>query len=65
MATADDMIESLMRHYGDLRLAALPELRGEIEQLRREIARVLSRARAASSTSPRRPAPRCGHSSGG
>ena len=30
-----------MRHYGDLRLAALPEQRGEIEQLRREIARVL------------------------
>jgi AraC-like DNA-binding protein len=41
MATADAMIESLMRHYGDLRLAALPEQHGEIEQLRREIARVL------------------------
>jgi AraC-like DNA-binding protein len=41
MATADAMIESLMRHYGDLRLAALPERRGEIEQLHREIARVL------------------------
>jgi len=41
MATADVMIESLMRHYGDLRLAALPEQSGEIEQLRREIARVL------------------------
>jgi AraC-like DNA-binding protein len=41
MATADAMIESLMRHYGDLRLAALPEQLGEIEQLRREIARVL------------------------
>ena len=41
MITADAMIESLMRHYGDLRLAALPEQRGEIEQLRREIARVL------------------------
>jgi AraC-like DNA-binding protein len=41
MATADAMIESLMRHYGDLRLAALPEQRGEIDQLRREIARVL------------------------
>jgi hypothetical protein len=27
MATADAMIESLMRHYGDLRLAALPEQR--------------------------------------
>src|SRR6266851_3586553 len=35
------MIEALMRHYGDLRLAALPEQRGEIEQLRREIARVV------------------------
>lgn len=41
MTTADAMIEALMRHYGDLRLAALPEQRGEIEQLRREIARVL------------------------
>jgi AraC-like DNA-binding protein len=41
MATADAMIESLMRHYGDLRLAALPEQRGEIEQLRRQIARML------------------------
>jgi AraC-like DNA-binding protein len=41
MATADAMIESLMRHYGDLRLAALPEQSGEIEQLRREIARLL------------------------
>ena len=41
MATADAMIERLMRHYGDLRLAALPEQRDEIEQLRREIARVL------------------------
>ena len=41
MITADAMIESLMRHYGDLRLAALPEQRGEIEQLRREIARVV------------------------
>ena len=41
MATADAMIEALMRHYGDLRLAALPEQRDEIEQLRREIARVV------------------------
>jgi AraC-like DNA-binding protein len=41
MATADAMIESLMRHYGDLRLAALPEQRDEIERLRREIAHVL------------------------
>ena len=41
MATADVMIGNLMRHYGDLRLAALPEQRGEIEQLRREIARIV------------------------
>jgi AraC-like DNA-binding protein len=41
MATADAMIERLMRHYGDLRLAALPEQHGELEQLRREIARAL------------------------
>jgi len=41
MATADVMIESLMRQYGDLRLGVLPEQRDEIEQLRREIARVL------------------------
>jgi AraC-like DNA-binding protein len=41
MATADAMIESMMRHYGDLRLAALPGSQGEIEQLRRQIARVL------------------------
>jgi AraC-like DNA-binding protein len=41
MATADAMIEILMRHSGDLRLAALPEKRGEIEPLRREIARLL------------------------
>jgi AraC-like DNA-binding protein len=43
MATADAMIGKLMRHYGDLRLAALPEQRGEIEQLRREIARLLAK----------------------
>lgn len=43
MATADAMIESLMRHYGDLRLAALPERHGDLEQLRREIARALVR----------------------
>jgi len=43
MATADPMIESLMRHYGDLRLAAAPQRRGEIEQLRHEIARVLAK----------------------
>jgi AraC-like DNA-binding protein len=41
MVTADAMIESLMRHYGDLRLAALPDRAGETEQLRREIARML------------------------
>ena len=41
MATADAMMASLMRHYGDLRLAVLPKQRGEIEQLRREIARML------------------------
>src|SRR5215470_20407114 len=41
LATADAMLGSLMRHYGDLRLAALPEQRDEIEQLRREIARML------------------------
>jgi AraC-like DNA-binding protein len=41
MATADAAIENLMRHYGDLRLAALPDGRSEIEQLRREIARAL------------------------
>jgi AraC-like DNA-binding protein len=41
MATADVMIEGLMRHYGDLRLDALPEQHSEIEQLRREIARGL------------------------
>jgi AraC-like DNA-binding protein len=41
MVSADAMIESLMRHYGDLRLAALPEQGGEIGQLRREIARAL------------------------
>ena len=40
MATADAMIKSLMRHYGDLRLAALPH-HGEVEQLRGEIARLL------------------------
>ncbi len=41
MATADAMIGSMMRHYGDLRLAALPQQCGEIQQLRREIARAL------------------------
>jgi len=47
MATADAMIGSLMRHYGDLRLAALPEQRSEMEQLRREIARMLVKGEAA------------------
>jgi AraC-like DNA-binding protein len=42
MATADGMIESLMRHYGDLRLAALPDQHSAIEPLRREIARLLT-----------------------
>ena len=65
MATADAMIESLMRYYGDLRLAALPEQRGEIEQLRCEIARVLVKGDGGMSTSPKRPAPRCGPCSGG
>ena len=46
MATADAMLESLMRHYGELRLAALPEQQGEIEPLRREIARVLVKGEA-------------------
>ena len=41
MATADAMIEGMMRHYGDLRLAALPQQRSEIDPLRREIARLL------------------------
>ena len=41
MATADAMMASLMRQYGALRLAVLPKQRGEIEQLRREIARML------------------------
>src|SRR6185369_2441656 len=41
MATADAMVESLMRHYADLRLAALPEQAGEIERWRREIARLV------------------------
>ncbi len=41
MVTADAMIGSLMRHYGDLRLAALPGQNSKIEQLRREIASVL------------------------
>jgi AraC-like DNA-binding protein len=39
MMSADVMLENLMRHYGDLRLAALPAQTGEIEQLRHEIAR--------------------------
>jgi AraC-like DNA-binding protein len=46
MATADGTIANLMRHYGDLRLAALPAPRGEIEELRREIARLLVKGAA-------------------
>ena len=46
MATADAMIDSLMRHYGDLRLAALPEQQDEIEQLRRETARLLVKGKS-------------------
>jgi len=41
MATADTMLESLMRHYGDLRLAALPQQHDEIQHMRREIAHLL------------------------
>lgn len=41
MADADAGIERLMRHYGDLRLSALPRRQSEIEPLRREIARLL------------------------
>lgn len=41
MVTADSMLEGLMRHYGDMRLASLPGPQDEIEQLRREIARVM------------------------
>ena len=41
MVTADAMIENLMRHYGDLRLAALPDQNSEIGKMRREIARAL------------------------
>jgi AraC-like DNA-binding protein len=41
MCTADAMLETLMRHYGNLRLAALPAHPGEVEPLRREIARLL------------------------
>ena len=48
MATADAMIESLMRHYGDLRLAALPG--DDIEQLRRQIARLLRMSEGAVSS---------------
>jgi hypothetical protein len=51
-ADVDAMIESLMRHYGDLRLAALPEQRGEIEQLRREFARASASRKATSQAGP-------------
>jgi AraC-like DNA-binding protein len=43
MATADAMIESLMRHYADLQLAALSKQGDDIEPLRREIARLLAK----------------------
>lgn len=46
MITADAMMERLMRHYGDLRLAALPQQTSETEQLRREIARMLVKGEA-------------------
>jgi AraC-like DNA-binding protein len=46
MATADVMLEGLMRHYGDLRLAALPGQTGELAQLRREVARLLVKGEA-------------------
>jgi len=46
MATADAMMERLMRHYGDMRLSALPEPSDEIEQMRREIARLLVKGEA-------------------
>lgn len=46
MATADAMVNRLMRHYGDLRLSGMPEQHGEIEQLRREVARLLVRGRS-------------------
>ena len=41
LATADGMLERLMRHYGDLRLAALADGAGDVEPLRREVARLL------------------------
>lgn len=41
MVSADAVVERLMRHYGDLRLTALPEHLGGLEQLRGELARVL------------------------
>lgn len=46
MATADTMMERLMRHYGDLRLSALPDSIDDIERLRREIARLVVRGKA-------------------
>jgi AraC-like DNA-binding protein len=46
MATADAMVERLMRHYGDLRLSRAPERQGDLERLRREIARLLVKGQA-------------------
>lgn len=41
MVTADAMIERLMRHYGELRLAELPKRHGEVDEMRRGIAELL------------------------
>lgn len=41
MATANAMLERLMRHYGDLRLAELPQKGGQLDFLRRETATML------------------------
>ncbi len=41
MKTADAMIERLMRHYGDLRLAGLRTQRDELEGLRRSVAQLV------------------------
>jgi AraC-like DNA-binding protein len=43
MATADRMLERLMRHYGDLQLSALPVAASGIDQLRREVANLVLR----------------------
>ena len=41
LKTADAMIERLMRHYGDLQLAGLSTKHGEMEGLRRSVARLV------------------------